>query len=51
MTFNSFVPTAAFRATFVAATQPVVDLLPLPNGPSRPPTPGSRPTRKVFRIC
>ncbi|MDQ2947134.1 MAG: TonB-dependent receptor, partial [Acidobacteriota bacterium] len=30
---NSFVPTAAFRATVPAALQPVLDLLPLPNGP------------------
>ena len=30
---NSFVPTAAFRATVPQALQPVLDMLPLPNGP------------------
>jgi len=32
ITQNTFVPTAAFRTTVVAAVRPVVDLLPLPNG-------------------
>jgi hypothetical protein len=32
-TYNVFVPTAAFRATVPAVLQPVVNLLPLPNGP------------------
>ncbi|MGH9667879.1 MAG: carboxypeptidase regulatory-like domain-containing protein [Bryobacteraceae bacterium] len=31
---NSFVPTAAFRATVPSALQPVLDMLPLPNGPT-----------------
>ncbi len=31
---NSFVPTAAFRDTLPAVLKPVVDLLPLPNGPT-----------------
>ena len=31
---NSFVPTAAFRSTLPAAMKAVVDLLPLPNGPT-----------------
>src|SRR5579872_347405 len=30
---NAFVPTAAFRATAPAALQPVLAMLPLPNGP------------------
>src|SRR5205085_6615409 len=30
---NAFVPTAAFRATVPAALQPVLDMLPPPNGP------------------
>ena len=31
---NTFVPTAAFRQTVAPALQPVLDLLPLPNGPT-----------------
>ena len=30
---NTFVPTAAFRQTVPAVLQPVLDMLPLPNGP------------------
>jgi len=31
---NAFVPTAAYRATVPAVLQPVIDMLPLPNGPT-----------------
>jgi hypothetical protein len=36
---NTFVPTAAFRATVVPAVQPPLDMLPLPNGPVSPADP------------
>jgi len=35
-TFNVFVPTAAFRASVPAILQPIVNMLPLPNGPVSP---------------
>ena len=38
-TFNTFVPTQAFRATLNPALRPVVDMLPLPNGPVSPSEP------------
>ena len=38
-TYSVFVPTAAFRATLPAVLQPVVNMLPLPNGPVSPAEP------------